>query len=90
MIIDSPPVLAVTDAALLAHNADGAVLVVSAGRTTRDMMQKALANLGKAHARSLGVVVNKLPRKRSDARYYGYPHASDLQREDQLAATHPS
>jgi len=86
VIIDSPPVLPVTDAAVLAHNADGAVLVVSAGRTTRDIMQKALENLAKARARPLGVVLNKVPRKGSDAAYYGYQYTGTYSARAETAA----
>lgn len=77
VIIDSPPLLPVTDAAVLATNADGAVVVVSAGKTTYDMLHKALGNLEKAHARSLGVVLNKVPRTGADAAYYGYQYQGD-------------
>jgi capsular exopolysaccharide synthesis family protein len=77
VIIDSPPLLPVTDAAVLATNADGAVVVVSAGKTTYDMLHKALGNLGKAHARPLGVVLNKVPRRGADATYYGYQYRGD-------------
>ena len=63
VIIDTPPLLPVTDAAILATRADGALIVTSAGRTTYDMLQKALENLEKANARALGVVLNKVPRR---------------------------
>ena len=67
VIIDSPPLLPVTDAAVLATNADGAIVVVSAGKTTYDMMHKALGNLEKARARALGVVLNKVPKRGAGA-----------------------
>ncbi|MGN6218402.1 MAG: polysaccharide biosynthesis tyrosine autokinase [Microbacterium sp.] len=77
VIIDSPPVLPVTDAAVLANNADGAVLVVSAGKTTFDMMSRSLENLGRARARPLGVVLNKVPRTGGQAGYYGYQYTGE-------------
>lgn len=77
VIIDTPPLLPVTDAAVLARSADGAVVVVSAGRTTYDVMQRALDNLGKAKARALGVVLNKVPRKGATSGYYGYQYQGD-------------
>lgn len=63
-----------TDAAVLAHSADGAVVVISAGRTTYDMLTKALGNMAKANARVLGIVLNKVPKRGADAGYYGYQY----------------
>jgi capsular exopolysaccharide synthesis family protein len=74
VIIDTPPLLPVTDAAILATRADGALIVTSAGRTTYDMLQKALENLEKANARTLGVVLNKVPRRGAGGGYYGYQY----------------
>ena len=45
VILDAPPLLPVTDAALLATRADGAVVVVSHGRTTRDQLSTAIERL---------------------------------------------
>src|SRR6478736_5787641 len=76
VIIDSPPLLPVTDAAILATSADGAIVVVTAGKTTYDMMNKALLNLEKVSARALGVVLNKVPRRGGSA-YYGYQYQGE-------------
>jgi capsular exopolysaccharide synthesis family protein len=76
VIIDTPPLLPVTDAAILATRADGALIVTTAGRTTYDMLQKALENLEKANARALGVVLNKVPRRGAAGGYYGYQYQS--------------
>jgi len=72
VILDSPPTLPVTDAAVLSASADGVLMVVSAGHTTYDMLQRSLANIERANGRSLGVVLNKVPRRGTDAGYYGY------------------
>ncbi|WP_314505811.1 polysaccharide biosynthesis tyrosine autokinase [uncultured Microbacterium sp.] len=77
VVIDSPPLLPVTDAAVLATNADGAIVVVSAGKTTYDMLHKALGNLEKARARPLGVVLNKVPKSGAGAAYYGYQYQGE-------------
>jgi capsular exopolysaccharide synthesis family protein len=76
VIIDTPPLLPVTDAAVLATRADGALIVTTAGRTTYDMLHKALENLEKANAHALGVVLNKVPRRGAAAGYYGYQYQS--------------
>ncbi|BDV29759.1 polysaccharide biosynthesis tyrosine autokinase [Microbacterium terricola] len=74
VIIDSPPTIPVTDAAVLSTSADGVLLVVSAGRTTYEMLQKALDNIAKANGRVLGVVLNKVPKRGAGAAYYGYQY----------------
>jgi capsular exopolysaccharide synthesis family protein len=75
VIIDAPPLLPVTDAAVLAHVADGAIIVVSAGRTTFETLKKAIANLERAGGRALGVVLNRLPR--GGGGYYDYRYSGD-------------
>ena len=77
VIIDAPPLLPVTDAAVLGHSADGVVVVASVGKTTFDALGKALQNLERAGARALGVVLNRVPRKRGGAGYYDYRYGGD-------------
>jgi capsular exopolysaccharide synthesis family protein len=72
VIIDSPPTLLVSDAAVLSTAADGALIVVSAGRTTFDVLRKSLDNIAKVNGRALGIVLNKIPRRRRGDDYYGY------------------
>lgn len=69
VLFDSPPILAVSDAAILARKLDGVLLVVSAGQTKRDRAVKAKAMLEKANARVLGVVLNNA---RVDTADYNY------------------
>lgn len=71
VIIDSPPLLPVTDGALLARIADGALLVVRSHRTTSEQVAQAVDNLGKADATLLGLVtVADKPSKKGAAGYY--------------------
>jgi capsular exopolysaccharide synthesis family protein len=70
VIIDSPPVLAVTDATIMAGLVDGVVLVAESGRTHRAGLMRTRAVLENAGARILGVVLNKLDLRREG--YYGY------------------
>ena len=58
VLFDSPPVIAVTDAAILATKVDAVLLVVRAGATKRDLAQRAKAQLDKVNARLIGVVLN--------------------------------
>ena len=71
VIFDAPPILAVTDAAVLATRVDGVLLVVNAGGTKRDHMQKAHALLKKVNAPLIGVVMNNVSSDDMLNRYYG-------------------
>lgn len=82
VIIDAPPLLPVTDAALLTAQADGAIVVVRHGKTTKDQLSHALERLEAVDAKTLGVVVNMAPPKKANSSYgygygYGYSYASD-------------
>ena len=79
VIIDSPPLLPVTDGALLARITDGAMLVVRSHRTTADQVAQAVDNLAKADATLLGIVTvaNKPARKGSTGYYDSYYYSSD-------------
>lgn len=73
VVIDAPPLLPVTDPAVLGSMASGVVLVVSAdGRTNRAEVSQAVANLDAVNARLLGVVVNRVAKAASNHTYYDY------------------
>lgn len=73
LIIDSPPLLAASDGAILSRMVDGAIVVVRAGRTERNALKTAIQQLDTVGARVLGTVLNdpdaEVPRY---ADYYGY------------------
>jgi polysaccharide biosynthesis transport protein len=58
VIIDSPPVMAVTDAPIIAHRAGGVVFVVGAEMTSRHLAQTAIEQLTNADAHVIGAVLN--------------------------------
>jgi len=76
VILDSPPVLPVTDSVLLSREADGVVLVVKGHDTPRELLRRARDQLVQANARLLGAVVNNVDLGWGDLffynRYYGY------------------
>lgn len=72
VILDAPPLLAVSDAAVLASQADGAVIVVRYGRSSQDAVRNAVASLEQINAKVLGTVLNAIPAKRGAAYGYGY------------------
>ena len=72
IIIDSPPITAVTDAVVLAKFADGLVLVISAGETPREIIQNGLGQLRSVNAHVLGAVLNGVEMGRDSTYYYQY------------------
>jgi capsular exopolysaccharide synthesis family protein len=73
LLIDTPPLLAASDAAIVSRIVDGALVVVRAGRTEKSALQTAVQQLTTVGARVLGTVLNdpdaEVPKY---ARYYGY------------------
>lgn len=72
VIVDSPPLLVVTDAAILAGKADGTVLVVDSCTTRTDAARRAIAVLEKIGVTPVGAVVNKLDLRAVSGYYYYY------------------
>ena len=72
VIIDAPPLLPVTDAAVLSRICDGAVVVVRYGKTKREQLDRTVKALSTVDARILGTVLNMAPTKGPDAYAYGY------------------
>jgi capsular exopolysaccharide synthesis family protein len=70
VLLDAPPVVAVSDAAVLATKVDGVLLVVSAGQTKRDGVQAAKTRLEKVNANVIGAVLTNVPLDASLERYY--------------------
>jgi capsular exopolysaccharide synthesis family protein len=70
VLFDAPPVVAVTDAAVLATKVDGVLLVINAGGTKRDYARAAKARLEKVNANLLGAVLNNVRFDVSLHRYY--------------------
>lgn len=70
ILFDAPPVVAVTDAAVLASKVDAVLLVISAGKTKRDHARKARALLEKVNARLIGTVLNNVKGETSLYQYY--------------------
>jgi capsular exopolysaccharide synthesis family protein len=71
VLFDAPPVVAVTDASLLASKVDGVLLVTKAGDTRRDHVRAAKDRLEKVNARLVGAVLLNAPFDATLERYYG-------------------
>jgi succinoglycan biosynthesis transport protein ExoP len=79
VIIDTPPVLAVTDAVILAGRVSGVVFVVGSEMTRRVHAERALETLQSGHPKSVTVVLNRVDFNRNKyyySRYYGYQYKS--------------
>jgi capsular exopolysaccharide synthesis family protein len=70
VLIDSPPVLPVADAAILSRHADATLMLAAAGQTRRSDLHRAVEKLDQVGVTILGTVLNKVTRQ--TGRYYGY------------------
>ena len=86
VLLDSPPLLSVTDPVILSTRVDGVILVVQAGRSTRDLLRRARNELLQVGAKVFGVVLNNLDMRRegygpNDSSYYNYGGYRDSRAE---------
>ena len=72
IIIDSPPITAVTDAAVLARIADGVVIVIRCGDTSRDIVRNGVEQLKGVNTTILGAVLNGVNMGKDSYSYYQY------------------
>ncbi|HXV85529.1 MAG TPA: polysaccharide biosynthesis tyrosine autokinase [Gemmatimonadales bacterium] len=76
IVLDTPPTLPVTDAAVVASSADGAIMVLRSGVTEEIPAQRAVEQLKRVHARVAGVVLNGVNQRRDQYyTYYAYKEA---------------
>jgi len=90
VIVDSSPLLAVTDGAILAAEADGAIVAVRAGKTKRDQLAHGIGMLRDVDAKLLGAVLTMLPTRGSGSysyNYYYYGGSYGDDKRDESSAT---
>ncbi|MDK3257140.1 polysaccharide biosynthesis tyrosine autokinase [Blastococcus capsensis] len=75
VLIDAPPLLAVTDAAVLTALSDGCLLTSRYGKTRQEELAEAASSLERIDATLLGVVLNRVPQSAGAARGYGYAYS---------------
>lgn len=80
VIVDSSPLLAVTDAALLASHSDGALMMARFGQTKREQVEHAVGSLEDVGAPLLGAVLTMTPSSRDSSYNYGYYSTSNSDR----------
>jgi capsular exopolysaccharide synthesis family protein len=74
VVFDSPPILAVADASIIASKVDGTMLVVDSGKTRSPALQRARDTLTRSKTHLLGAVLNKLRRRGGGYYYYHYQY----------------
>jgi len=76
-ILDTPPLLAVTDAVILSKHVEGVLLIIEPGNTKVTAAQKAVEQLRRVGANLIGVVINNIEVSGSRYSYYYYYYADD-------------
>ena len=79
VIVDSSPLLAVTDAAVLAAESDGVLMIARFAETKRDQLAHAMGNLENVGARILGAIFTMMSARENEAYYYSYYGEADRQ-----------
>ncbi|MGE0824671.1 MAG: GumC family protein [Candidatus Binatia bacterium] len=82
LIVDTPPIMPVSDALLMSRLVDGVVLVVNGQKTPRHIVKEARSRLVYARAKILGVVLNRVDMVQGDYAYY-YGHYSSYYRQSE-------
>jgi len=72
ILLDSPPVLQVTDSLMLGQLVEGTIVVVRSGKTTYEMLESGIKKLKDGHIHILGLVLNRVKKDRLQNGYYGY------------------
>ncbi|MDD7963465.1 polysaccharide biosynthesis tyrosine autokinase [Microbacterium thalli] len=88
VLCDAPPLLPVTDAAILARATSGAIVGVASGRTTRHQLKGAVDALQTVDAKVAGIVLTMVPTRGPDAYYggYGYGYGYTERENEERAA----
>jgi capsular exopolysaccharide synthesis family protein len=89
VIVDAPPLLPVTDAAVLSRSADGAIVVITHGGTLDTELAVSLNHIAQVHGRTLGIVFNRMRRSASGGGYGGEHYRYEYQPEDRRRRLKP-
>jgi Mrp family chromosome partitioning ATPase len=86
VIFDSPPLLGLSDASILASKVDGTLVVVDISRANKGKLKQLKAALTQTGANVLGCVVNKQPKNRKDSAYSYYYYFTDQEDDERKSA----
>ena len=76
VIFDSPPILAVTDAAVIAPQVDGTIIVARSNQTAKEVLASTLKKLQDVQARVIGCILNDVMSRKQNAAYGYYDFRS--------------
>lgn len=77
ILIDTPPVISVTDAQVYLRNVDDCVLVIDTEDNNKNEIKKAKRLIEQADGHLLGAILNKTPKEKSSTYYYGDDESND-------------
>ncbi len=83
ILMDTPPIIAVTDACVLASRVEGVALVVRAGFTRPEMVRQAKDSIARANGKLLGVILNRVEIEGQYSNYYYY-YGTDKRRHGSI------
>jgi len=84
VVVDSPPITSFTDGVLIASMVDGVILVVHAGKSSRQVVRRARQLLQDVGAKIFGVVLNNVNLRSQDSYYYqSYYHRNHYRPSDE-------
>ncbi len=87
VLVDSSPLLPVTDPVLLSRLTDTTLLIVAAGNTTKGQLRRGVEQLTQVGARHIGIVLNEVPRGGGDVYGYGYSYNYESHDTPSVAAS---
>jgi receptor protein-tyrosine kinase len=90
VLIDSSPLLPVTDAAIISRHADATLMIAAAGQTRRADLRRAKEKLDQVSIPILGVVLNKVTKQTGYGYGYGYGYKSYRSTASPAHAAHPN
>jgi capsular exopolysaccharide synthesis family protein len=90
VIVDAPPLLPVTDAAVLSRSADGAIVVITHGGTLDTELSVSLNHIAQVHGRTLGIVFNRMRRGAAGGLYGGDYYRYEYKAEEGRRKHKPS
>jgi len=88
VILDSPPVLPVSDALVIAKHADDTILVVQWRATARTLVEQAVKVLRTVNAPLVGVMLNKVDLSKLNHYEYGYRYGYGHTKSEQARGSH--
>lgn len=81
VVVDAPPLLPVTDAAVLSQHVGGVIVVIGSQKLKRQDLEKSLSALQMVGSNLLGLVLNRLPARGPDSYSYGYSYSSQEKKD---------